>query len=223
MKCTHCGAEIQNGVAFCPVCGQATAPAQSTPPAYPPQQPAYGSQQPAYPPQPPVYGYPQPVYVTPVPQIMAASPAEKEALFSTEGSIWMLIAAIVMTITVLTNFIGNVLTLNIVNLLLVVCDILIAVGFWVAFANGKKKKMSSAGLSLIRVPYIIKFVFLVFGFISDVLIWGFTLQFLSLVFGIVTFVLQCVCFSSVKKSLEMGTDIARDHSVAGRKAGRFMW
>lgn len=226
MKCTHCGAEITDGVAQCPVCGKPTASAQPTPPAYGnPQQPAYGAQPPAYGyPQQPVYGAyppPQPVYVTPVPQVATASPAEKDALFSTVGSIWMLIAAIVVTINVITGFISNVISLNILNILLVVCDILIAVGFWVSFVNGKKKKMSSAGLSLIRVPYIINFVFLVLGFIVNFLVWIFTLSVLSLVFGLLSFIFECICFSSVKKTLNMGTDIARNHSVAGRKAGVF--
>lgn len=228
MKCPNCGAEIQDGAAFCPACGKATTPAQQTPPAYgyqpqQPQQPQYG-----YQPQQPPYGYPpqpayppQPVYAAPAAPRRPASPAEKEALFSTEGSIWMLIAAIVVTINVITGFIGNILSFNLLNILLVICDILIAVGFWVSFANGKKKNMSSAGLSLIRVPYIIKFVFLVIGFFVDLLVWGFTFQWISLAVGVLTFIFDCICFSSVKKTLNMGTDIARDKSVVGRKAGVF--
>lgn len=228
MKCPNCGADIQDGAAFCPVCGKSTVPAQQTPPpayGYQPQQPpqyGYQPQQPVYPPQPPVYAAPvvAPVVVAPVAPI-AASQAEKEALFTTEGSLWMLIAAIVVTINVLTGFIGNILSFNLINILLVVCDILIAVGFWVSFINGKKQKMSSAGLSLIRVPYIIKFVFLVIGFVTDVLVQAFTFQWISLVIGIVTFIFDCICFSSVKKTLNMGTDIARNKSVIGKKAGIF--
>lgn len=56
MFCAKCGSTVENGIKFCPACGEsmltAAAPAQA--PAYaPPPPPAY--QAPAYQPPPPVY------------------------------------------------------------------------------------------------------------------------------------------------------------------------
>lgn len=203
-----------------------------------PQQP-YG-QQPNYqqPPQP--YGYQQPpqqpygqqpYYQQPPQQVIImnnqpaapakASPAEKDAAFSAASSIFMLILCIVWTVNLITGLAGKIITLNIGGILLYVLEILIVIGIWITYANARKKKLSSTGISLIRVPYVIQFVFVVFGFIGNIAIWIITFNVLSLIFGILTFIFQCICFSSVNKSLKLARDINQDRSVAGRKAGSF--
>lgn len=133
----------------------------------------------------------------------------------------MLILAIVGTINLVTGFIGNVLTLNIAGILASVLSILIVIGTWLIFVNGRKKKLSSTGVSLVRVPYIIQFIISIFSFIGNLVIWIFTLNVISLLIGIITFIFQCICFASVNKTLKIARDINQDKSVRGKKAGSF--
>ena len=198
MFCKNCGAQNEDGTKFCSKCGS-----------------PLEAQQPNVQPQTVI------IQQTVTQTAPVASPAEKEAFTSTTRGIWMLIAAIVLTINLFTGLISNVLSLNIFGILSLVLDILIVVGFWVLFANGRKNKTSSTGINLIRVPYIILFVFEVISFVLHLVIWGMTLNIIGLVFGILSFVFTCICFASVKKTLDMGLLISRNHSVAGRKAGIF--
>ena len=184
------------------------------------QQPAGNNypqpQQPYYPPQPqPVY-YAQPVYVAP-----KATQAEKDASFMSGGSIFMLILCIVGTINLLTGLVGKIISLDIGGILLYVLEILIVIGMWITFVNAKRKKLSSTGISLIRVPYVIQFVFAVLSFAGNIAIWIITFNIISLIIGLITFVFQCICFASVNKSLILARDINQDKSVVGRKAGIF--
>ena len=133
----------------------------------------------------------------------------------------MLILCIVYTVNLFTGLIGKIVSLDIGGLLLFILDILIVIGIWITFANAKKKKLSSKGISLIRVPYVIQFVFSVFGFIANLVFWILTLNVISLIFGIITFIFQCICFSSVNKTLLIARDINQNKSVRGRKAGSF--
>lgn len=167
-------------------------------------------QQGGYPPQ---GGYPQPPAL--------ATPAEKEALFSSEGSLWMLIACIVVTVNLITSLIGSIITLNISDLISIVLDLLIAVGFWMTFAYGRKKKFSTRSISLIKVPYTIIFVFYVLGFTFDLVIWLFTLNVIGLILGVLSFVFECICYSSIMKTLRLAHTLNNNLSVAGKKAGIF--
>ncbi len=185
-------------------------------------QPPYGYQQP---PQPPYYGQPPQYYASQPQQFVmspvVASPAEKEAAFSSGSSVFMLILCIVGTINLITGFIGKILTLDIGGILLYVLNILIVVGTWLTYAYARKNKLSSKGISLIRIPYIIFFVFSVLGFVGNLVIWILTLNIISLIIGIVSFIFQCICFSSVNKTLKLARDINQNKSVTGRKAGSF--
>lgn len=226
MKCSKCGAEVPETDAFCPKCGQALSANAPTdqpapqPQAAPPQgAPSGYVQQPVY--VQPMYVQ-QPVYVQPAPQQpKTASPAEKEAFFSTAGSIWMLIAAIVFTLNLVSALVSSILSLNIGGIVTFVLLVIMDVGFWILFASGKKKKLGTKGVSLIKVPYIINFVFTVLSFAGNLIVWFFTLNVISLVVGIITFVFQCICFASVKKTLDMAGTINSDRTVAGLKAGIF--
>lgn len=216
--------------------GQPAYPPQGAPqPGYPqqgyPQQgyPQQGYGQPVYPQQ----GYVQPGYVPPpqpVMQPVQAAPAisnapaterEKKALFSVGGSIFMLIASIVFSVGLVTGLIGSILDLSISGIFNTIFDILIAVGLWLVFANGKKKSLSTASISLIRVPYIIMFVFAVIGFAFDLIIWIVTLNVLSLIFGIAAFVVRCICYSSIMKSLNVALRVNRNLTCVGMKTGIF--
>ena len=202
MFCKNCGAQNEDGTKFCSKCGS-----------------PLEAQQPNVQPQTVI------IQQTVTQAVPEASPAEKEAVYSTTGSIWMLLAAIVLTISLFTSFIGDILSLNLIAILFgvftIVLDILIVVGFWISFANGKKKKVNPTGINLIRVPYIIMFVFTVIRFVVTTIGQGLTFQWISLVFGILSFVFTCICFASVKKTLDMGLLISKNRSVAGRKAGIF--
>ncbi len=191
-----------------------------------PQQPY--AQQPYGQPQQP-YGQPQQPYAQPQQVVYVAPPMpsgpakatveEKEAAFSAAGSIFMLILCIIGTINLITGLIGDIISLNIGGLLLFVLDILIVIGMWITFANAKRKKLSTKGISLIRVPYIIQFVFSVFSFVGNLVVWFITLNVISLVVGIISFIISCVCFASVKNMLNLARSINGDLSVTGKKAG----
>lgn len=223
---------------------------QQPQPIYGYQQPTYGYQQPPQPtygyaqppyvqPQAPVTPPPvapipvappvQPAssaYSAPRPQpaavvVTPASPAEKDAAFSAASTIFMLILCIVGTVNLVTGFIGKIVSFNIGGILLYVLEILIVVGMWITYLNAKKQKLSSKGISLIRIPYVIQFVFSVITFIVNIVTWIFTFNIVSLIFGILTFIFQCICFGSVNKTLKMARDINMDKSVVGKKAGSF--
>lgn len=204
MFCKNCGKEIPDNSSFCSNCGTQFAPQ----PAQPQQ---YGV--------PPQNGYVQQVvYVQQQPQQpLSASPAEKEALFSTSGSLWMLIACIVATVNLIVFFVSNLLT----GLISTILNLLIVIGMWIAYANGRKKNLSTTGISLIRVPYIILFVFSVFSFIGNIFICFIKFNILSLLINIVAFVFQCICYTSVMKSINIALRINKDRSAIGMKAGIF--
>ncbi len=196
-----------------------------------PQQPYYGQQpqqpygyQPQQPQQPYYAPQPQPQVVVVQQQAPVAAPAteaEKKAYFGPASSLFMLIFCIVSTINLFTGLIGNIVSLNIGNILLVIFDILITAGLWVTFAKAKKQKEAVGGLKLIKTPYTIKFVFSILGFVGNIVIWCITLNVLSLVFGIISFVFSCICFNSIKKTLNVAIDINNNLSVKGKKAGSF--
>lgn len=132
----------------------------------------------------------------------------------------MLILCIVGSVKLIPTLIGDIMSVNIKGLLLYVLDILILVGMWVTFANAKKQKLSAKGIKLIKVPYIIQFVFYVLSFAVNLVVWFFSLRIISLVIGIITFVITCITFASVKKTLKLAQDINNDKSVVGRKASK---
>ena len=63
----------------------------------------------------------------------------------------MLLASIVLTVNLVTSLISGILSLDIFGLIGLVLDILIVVGFWITYANGRKRTMSTKGLSLLKV------------------------------------------------------------------------
>lgn len=162
----------------------------------------------------PQNGYPQFGYpVRPV----NASPGEKDAYFSTASSVWMLIACIMITVNMVSVLLENF----IIGIVDTVLNLLIVIGFWMAFANAKKKNLKTTGINLIRIPYIIRFVFLILEFIGNIFLWTVMFNLFSLMSGILSFIFQCICFSSVKKTLNMALRINEDKSAAGMKAGVF--
>lgn len=198
-----------------------------------PQQPYYGQQQPQQPyygqpqqPQQPYYGQPQQPYYQPQPQpqpvvAMPASEGEKDAFFGPASSIFMLIFCIIATINLISGLTSDILSLNIGGIVLVVLDILIVVGLWVTFANAKKRKQKAGGIKLVKVPFVIQFIFSIFTFVGNIVVWILTLNLLSLATGIISFIFSCIYFGSVKKTLNLAIDINNNVSVRGKKAGTF--
>lgn len=207
-------------------------PAQPQQPYY--QQPAQQPQQPYY--QQPVAPQPQPVMVIP------ASEGEKNAYFKSAGSVLMLIVAIIATVGLVISLISNILTLNIFGIIGMVFSILITVGMWIAWANAKKKKLNTTGIKLIRIPYLIQFIFAVIGFaltfIGLILIMigsdalgsiigveglgklGIPILVFTLIQQLIPFVLECVVFALLNKTLKVAQTINSNLSVAGQSAGK---
>lgn len=167
----------------------------------------------------PQNGYPQngyPQFGYPV-RPDNASPGEKDAYFSTASSVWMLIACIVVTINIVSALLENF----IIGIIDTILNLLIVIGFWMVFANAKKKNLKTTGINLIKIPYIIQFVFLVLGFIGNIFLWVLIFNPFSLISGILSFIFQCICFASVKKTLDLALRINENKSAAGMKAGVF--
>ena len=206
-------------------------------PAQQPQQPYY--QQPAQQPQQPYYqqpAQPQPVMVTP------ASEGEKNAYFKSAGSVLMLVVAIIATVGLVISLISNILSLNIFGIIGMVFSILITVGMWIAWSNAKKKKLNTTGIKLIRIPYLIQFIFVCIGFAltfiglillligSDALgsIIGIEgvgeaatlILVFTLIEQLIPFILECIIFASLNKTLKVAQAINSNTSVAGQKAGK---
>lgn len=133
----------------------------------------------------------------------------------------MLIAAIVFTINLVSACVNSVFSLNIRGIVSFILFIIMDVGFWLLFASGKKKKLGTKGVSLIKGPYIADYVFTVLSFVCDLIIWSFTLNVISLVVGGLAFVFRCICFKSVKKTLDVAGTINNNRTVVGRNAGVF--
>lgn len=205
-------------------------PQQQQPYGYQQQQP-YGYAQPAQPAQPAYYApQPQPVAAAPVvvaaPVVaLPASDAEKKAAFSAASSIFMLVLCIVSTVSLLANIISPFIGFDILGVLGGLVDniltILMVVGTWLVWANARKNNLSTKGIKLIRVPYIIAFVFGVISNFFGLIGYIITLQVISLVVGIIQFVFYIICFASVNKSLKIAQDINDNKSVADKKSGKF--
>jgi len=186
-----------------------------------PAQPYGGQPYGTYPAQPtqPYGAYPTPTIIQQTivqqPVVTHATQGEKDAAFGAAGSVFMLVLCIANTI----YFVSNLFTLG--GLTGFVLNLLILIGAWITFANAKKKKLSSTGISLIRIPYVISFVFSVFAFISDFVFGIITLDVVGLVFGILLFVLNCICFSSVNGALINARDIYQNKTIRGRRSGTF--
>ncbi len=199
-----------------------------------PQQgyPQQGYYQQGYPQQGyPQQNYPQQGYQQPVQQIIvnqqpaaqtpaatpAATPAEKEAYFSSTRSVWMLISCIVVTLS-LIGVIASKLLFGLVDIILM---ILIVTGFWLTYARSRQRTLNTTGIQLIRVPYIIQFTFTCIAFFGNIALWVITFDIFSFLAGILSFIFECICYSSILKTLNMGIRINQNKSVAGLKAGSF--
>lgn len=150
-------------------------------------------------------------------QPATASAGAKDALFTSTASIWMLIASIVATVNLVVGFINSLLG----GLVDTILNILIVVGMWLSYVYGRKRQLSTTGVQLIRVPYIIRFVFLVISFVFNIVIWIFTFNVLTFLAGVITFIFECILFSSIMKTANVVRRINSDKSVLGMKAGKF--
>ena len=242
MFCKNCGTEIDDQSTVCPNCGaqqqepQAapqTAPQQNVAPQYAQQTPP--QQQPNYAPQ-----QPQPVMVMP------ASEQEKTAFFKSAGSVLMLVVSIIATISIVFGIIAPLLSFNLIGFIFAligsVLSILILVGMWMAWANAKKNQLNLTAIKLIRIPYIIQFVFAVIGF-SVMLILGLiailaaggigsatgneaeaTVAIGDLAFALIQlailFIFKCIIFASLNKTLKAAQNINGNLSAMGLKAGK---
>lgn len=205
MYCKNCGKEISDNAISCPNCGAMQQAQQTAQPQNVQPQPNGYAQQVIF------------VQQQQQQQPLAATPAEKEALFSTAGSLWMLIACIVATVNLVVALVNNPLS----GIISTILNLLIVIGMWIVFAKGRSKNLSTTSVSLIRVPYIILFVFSVLSFIGNIFIWIFRFDIFAMLIGIVAFVLNCICYSSVMKSLNIARRINNNRSAMGMKPGVF--
>lgn len=156
---------------------------------------------------------------------MSATPAEKNALFSVAGSIFMLIFAIAFSANLILKFASNIVALDISAILTGIFsglfDALTVAGLWVLYVSARKKKLTTAGVTLIKVPLVITFIFGliggIFGLIGNVI----TLNVIGLIINLFKFIFYIMYFASIKNLLNLGRTIESDRSVMGRKAGMF--
>ena len=133
----------------------------------------------------------------------------------------MLIYAIAASVNLIFGFIGDVLSLNILGILGVIFDILTVVGLWVLWGTAKAKKLTPAGVSLIKVPFVITFIFSLIGGIGGLILNLITFNLIAFLTNLFSFVFSIIYFSSINKLLKLGKTIEKDQSVYGKKAGMF--
>lgn len=232
MFCKNCGTEMDDNTTFCPKCGAAqSAPETQTPP------PAeHVTQQ--VPPQAPQ-----------APQATAAAPAteaEKNAYFKSAGSVLMLVVCIIATLSLIFGIIAPLLQFAVLTfvfgLIGSILTILILVGMWIAWSNAKKKTLNTTGIKLIRIPYIIQFIFMVIGsavtIITTILAMtsvgvagevtdtegaaavGIGALAIVLLQALIPFIFNCIIFASLNKTLKVAQSINNNNAVPGQKAGK---
>ena len=152
---------------------------------------------------------------------MHATEAEKNALFSVAGGLMMLIYAIAASVSLIFGFLGDVLSFNILGILGVIFDILTVVGLWVLWGTAKAKKLTPAGVTLIKVPFVIMFIFSLIGGIFGLILNLITFNLGELLVNLFKFIFSIIYFSSINKLLKHGQAIEKDQTVNGKKAGMF--
>jgi hypothetical protein len=117
--------------------------------------------------------------------------------------------------------IGNILSINIGGIIGEVFDILMVAGAWLVYVNGRKRKLSTTGISLIRIPYVISFIFTTITSVFTIIANIVTLNVFSFLSNLILLIVRCIFFSSINNTLKMARDVNRDQTVIGRKAGSF--
>ena len=100
-------------------------------------------------------------------------------------------------------------------------EILTIAGLWVIFAKCRGKKMGSAGITLVKVPLVINFIFYIIGFPFTLASVIMSFNIVNLFVTILTFIFNIMYFSSINKLLNLGKTIANDRSAYGNGAGMF--
>ena len=162
-----------------------------------------------------------PLPLAQAPVDIQATDAEKNALFSVAGSVMMMVYAIVISVSTYFSLMGDIVSLNILGIFGVVFNVLTVIGVWVLFATAKKKKLSTAGITLIKVPFVINFVFGIIGGVFGLILNIVTFNFGGLFINLLKFVFNIIYFASISKLLKIGMSIEKDQSVFGMKAGMF--
>ena len=178
--------------------------------------------------------------------VMPASEQEKTAFFKSAGSVLMLVVSIIATISIVFGIIAPLLSFNLIGFIFAligsVLSILILVGMWMAWANAKKNQLNLTAIKLIRIPYIIQFVFAVIGFavmfivgLMAILAAGgigsatgneaeATVAIGDLAFALIQlailFIFKCIIFASLNKTLKAAQNINGNLSAMGLKAGK---
>lgn len=229
MFCKNCGTEMDDNTTFCPKCGAAqSAPETQTPP------PADRVTQQVPPQQPQTAG------------LAPATEAEKNAYFKSAGSVLMLVVCIVGTLSLVFGIIAPLLSFQLVSFIFgligSILTILIVVGMWIAWSNAKKKTLNTTGIKLIRIPYIIQFIFMVIGsavtIITTILAMtaggvagevtdtegaaavGIGALAIVLLQALIPFIFNCIIFASLNKTLKVAQSINNNNAVPGQKAGK---
>lgn len=228
MFCKKCGTELEDGTVYCPKCGADQTASDTETPAQPVNQQATPPQQ------------PQPVGTAP------ATEAEKNAYFKSAGSVLMLVVCIIATLSLIFEIIAPLLQFAVLTfvfgLIGSILTILILVGMWIAWSNAKKKTLNTTGIKLIRIPYIIQFIFMVIGsavtIITTILAMtaegvagevtdtegaaavGIGALAIVLLQALIPFIFNCIIFASLNKTLKVAQSINNNNAVPGQKAGK---
>ena len=188
--------------------------------------------------------HPPPVAGQPV-AAATATEQEKSAFFKSAGSVLMLVVCIIATVSVVFAIISQILSFNILNIIFAligsVLGILIIVGMWMAWSNSKKKTLNPTAIKLIRIPYIIQFIFACIGFgatpvpilamigtgvvgeasgATGEAALGIGILIFTLIATAIPFVFTCVIFASLNKTLKVAQNINENRSAMGQKAGK---
>ena len=177
---------------------------------------------PAPQPKPQPQPQPQPVQTAqPVTNAATATPAELEALISTQSSRMMLLACILFMVNLILSIAFNVLNRNLVWIYPLICDAIILTGMWLTYSNGKKRVLARTGITLMKIPYTVGFVFEVIKFAISIYVCIYMTDVLNLFLSGLSFVFCCACFATVYRALSIAGDISRNKATGRRTEGTF--
>ncbi len=195
MFCKYCGAEIPDGAAFCPKCGQQVA---GTNPSAEHAGQTTGSTG-------TTYGggtaRPQSSYVS-----------RSNAVTEMGKSTLMLVFTIFLSVELLFSLLG--VSLSVLNLLSLLIGVIVCVGCWMVYAGSSQNSAPATGFSVLRIGVPLQMVIMLIGAIASIVSavrWSYGV---ATVLGyLIEIVLVCWCFYGLYHVTNDGRKMANGEAV----------
>lgn len=163
-----------------------------------------------------------PIVPRPRENVVPATDAEKNAVFSAAGGVAMMVFAIILSVSAFFYFLDVLVAVNVFGLVVSLLKAAAAVGVWLTFVSAKRRKLSSKGLTLVRIPFVVTFAFTLIGTALHVTMYVvYSFEFLPFLIDLMKFILNIIYFVTVDRLLRAGVSIEKDVSVPGKISGSF--